>query len=138
MSRIYDILYTDYPLAPGNVDYSDEFVDAWHMIVQKEEEHELCTSLLNFLQKMVTRVSEYENNKVTKIAPEKKAEFCCSQCGINHEVRDFMRAMLLHLTDHLEKSNEYIEFMKDNDFLNQELYEQFKAKIRKEKERHVP
>jgi hypothetical protein len=49
-----------------------------------------------------------------------------------------MRAMLLHLTDHLEKNNEYIEFMNNNKYLDQELYEQFKEKIRKENERHVP
>jgi hypothetical protein len=61
-------------------------------------------SISNFkIVASITGESEYENNKVTKIAPEKKAEFCCSQCGVNHEVRDFMRAMLLHLTDHLEK-----------------------------------
>jgi hypothetical protein len=39
------------------------------MIVQKEEEVELCTTLLHFLQKMVTRISEHEDNKVKTIVP---------------------------------------------------------------------
>jgi hypothetical protein len=31
--------------------------------------------------------------------PEKTPDFCCSQCGLNHEARDFIRAILLHLID---------------------------------------
>ena len=35
-------------MAPGNVDYPPDFVNAWHTIVIKEEENELCTTLLQF------------------------------------------------------------------------------------------
>ena len=31
------------PLPPGNVVYSNEFIEVWYKIVEKEEEDELCT-----------------------------------------------------------------------------------------------
>jgi hypothetical protein len=41
-SRTYDMQNQDnYVMAPGNVDYPHDFVDAWHTIVTKEEENEL-------------------------------------------------------------------------------------------------
>jgi hypothetical protein len=43
---------------------------------------------------------------------------CCGQCGINHEARDFVRAMVLHLLDHFERNDKFIEFMKNNEFLD--------------------
>ena len=53
---------------------------------------------------------------------EDNTNFCCGQCGINHEARDFIRAVLLHLLDHLEKNHNSIRFMKENEFINQEVY----------------
>ncbi len=50
-SRTYDMQNEDnYAMASGNVDYPSDFVDAWHTIVTKEEENELCTTLLQFLE----------------------------------------------------------------------------------------
>ena len=48
---------------------------------------------------------------------------CWGQCGINHETRDFMRAMVLHLLDHFERNGEFIEFMKNNEFLDAGTYQ---------------
>ena len=31
------------PLPPGNVVYSNEFIEVWYKIVEKVEEDELCT-----------------------------------------------------------------------------------------------
>jgi hypothetical protein len=121
------------PLPPGNVVYSEGFLDAWHKIVTKEEEDELCISLLQFLQKLVNRITEYEDEETKMWAPEKKLERCCTQCGLHHEARDFMRATLLHLLDQLEKHAKFIDFLKDNNFLTQQAYERMKAKTEAKK-----
>lgn len=41
-SRTYEMHNeVNYSMAPGNVDYPHEFIEAWHTIVPKEEENEL-------------------------------------------------------------------------------------------------
>jgi hypothetical protein len=37
------------------------------------------------------------------ISGRDSSKSCYVQCGINHEVRDFVRATLHHLLDHLER-----------------------------------
>ncbi len=134
-SRIYDhVIPTDlednYPLAPGNMDYSNDFLEAWHKLVGKEEVNDLCVSLLNFLEKVTRRITEVQEESIRRAAPtmliekRKKEDFCCSQCGINHEGRDFIRATLLHLLDHLERNDKFLDFMKKNEFLDQDIYHQ--------------
>jgi len=128
MSRGYDHIITaessmNYPVAPGNVDYPAQFPDVWHKIVETEEENEICTILLRFVEKVQRRINDYSSDEVRKWAPTTKIDFCCSQCGINHEARDFIRATLLHLIDHLERNSKFIEFMKKNDFINTEVYQ---------------
>jgi hypothetical protein len=119
------------PLPPGNVVYSEGFVDTWHSIVSTAEENDLCITLIKLLEKTLNRITQYDNEKIrTKWAPEKKIEYCCSQCGLNHEARDFMRAVLLHLIDQVEKNDEFIDFMKANQFLTQESYENVRKKLR--------
>jgi hypothetical protein len=102
-------------------------------LIGKEEVEELYTPLLKFLEKKLRIVNEYDNEEIRKWAPTKKLEFCCTQCGINHEARDFLRATLLHLIDHFEKNNKFIDFMKSNQFINQEIYENMQANTGKPK-----
>ena len=65
--RTYEIHNEDnYAMAPGNVDYPREFVDAWHTIVPKEEENELCTTLSQFLDRSVTRLTNHPNDEIRK------------------------------------------------------------------------
>jgi hypothetical protein len=106
------------PLPPGNVIYTEGFTDAWHTIVDKQEENELCISLIRFLQKTLNKIIEYEDEKIrTKWAPEKRIEYCCSQCGLNHEARDFVRTVMLHLIDQMEKHRDFIELIRITNFL---------------------
>jgi hypothetical protein len=129
------------PLPPGNVVYSDGFTDAWHKLVAKDEEEELCKALLQFIEKIFRRINpQYSDVSISnsntkeqqiikeKWAPERTIDFCCSQCGLNHEARDFVRAMLLRLIDQFDKNNKYIDFLKDNELLTQEAYERIVAK----------
>jgi hypothetical protein len=137
MSRIYDIYASypegNYPLAPGNSEYSDEFIAAWHKFVSKEEVEEICAHLLKFVEKNLRIVNEDKNDEIKNWAPTKKFEYCCTQCGINHEARDFIRAVLLHLIDHFEKNSKLIDLMKGNQFINQEIYENMQANTGKPK-----
>jgi hypothetical protein len=138
-------------MAPGNVDYPDEFIDSWHKIVTKQEQDEVCKLLLEFIKRALRRVTESNDENVRKWTPEtslsyslsekeithsqerksqevsknKKQKFCCSQCGINHEARDFMRATLLHLIDHLERAKGFVEFMEENEFAEKQIFDEF-------------
>lgn len=124
------------PLPPGNVIFSDGFTEAWDNIVGKEQEEILCNELLRFIQIVFNRIDDLtsgkENGKIIKNwIPERMVEFCCTQCGLNHETRDFIRAMLLHLIDKLEKNDKFFDFLKDNRFLTLEAYEQVKTRAKK-------
>ena len=129
-------------LPPGNVVYSNEFIEVWHKIVGKEEEDELCTALLNFLEKILRRISESnDDEKIRRIAPSSSSSlssaeskqidenYCCSLCGLNHEARDFIRAILLYLFDQLEENSKFIKLLKNNQFLTQEDYQRLAEKI---------
>jgi hypothetical protein len=117
------------PLPPGNFVYSEGFVDVWDKLVDKEEEEELCATLFHFVQKMLTRIHSHEDQKVRKWSPNRSAQHCCSVCGLNHEARDFIRAVLLRLIDQFEKNDNLITHLKDNELLKQESFE----RIMKEK-----
>jgi hypothetical protein len=111
------------PLPPGTVVYSDGFVDVWDKLIEKEETDELSLVLLSFLKKIFTRVHDHNDQKIRKWAPERNIQHCCSQCGLNHEARDFIRAVLLHLIDQLEKNSALLNYLKDNDFLTQKSFD---------------
>jgi hypothetical protein len=114
------------PLPPGNFVCSEGFVDVWDKLVEKEEEDELCRVLLNFLKKMFTRVHDHNDQKVRIWAPERN--MCCSQCGLNHEARDFIRASFLLLVDHLERNSALLNYLKDSDFLTQKSFDEIARK----------
>jgi hypothetical protein len=125
------------PLPPGNTLYAHGFTDVWHDIVARDEEEELCKILLQFIEKIFNRISIYGNSDGSeergsrirkRWAPGNSIDFCCSQCGLNHEARDFIRAMLLHLIDQLEKYDKFIDFLKNNQYLTQEAYERIGEK----------
>jgi hypothetical protein len=69
--RTYDMQNEDnYAMAPGNVDYPSDFVNAWHTIVIKEEENELCTTLLQFVERSLTRMSNHTNKEIRRWIPK--------------------------------------------------------------------
>jgi hypothetical protein len=49
-------------------------------------------------------------------------------CGLNHEARDFIRAVLLLLIDHLEKNSVLLNYLKDNDFVTQKSFDDIAEK----------
>jgi len=63
-------------------------------------------------------------------APKRETEYCCTRCGLNHEARDFMRAILIFLIDEVEENCRFVELMKENDFITPEAYECVKQKCK--------
>jgi predicted ArsR family transcriptional regulator len=119
------------PLPPGYVEYFGPFLQLWGELAQKEELEELTMVLVRFIKKMVTKTFESEDDTIGQIRPRKKIEFCCSQCGLNHEARDFIRSLSLCLIDEVEKSEPYLYFLKENNFITEEAFKHALAKIPK-------
>jgi hypothetical protein len=110
------------PLPPGHVEYTDQFVHLWTHLVEKGELEEITVIILRFLQKKVRESIESDIVTLSNIAPNNKIENCCVSCGVNHEARDFMRALSLRLIDEMEKSEPYLSFLKENGFITDESF----------------
>jgi hypothetical protein len=77
---------------------------------------------------MFARVRDHDDKMVRKWAPERDVRYWCSQCGLNHEARDFIRAVLLRLIDQLEKNDTVLNYLKDNALLKPESFERITGK----------
>jgi hypothetical protein len=74
---------------------------------------------------MLRRITESndDDDRIRRIVPLSSSslkssskqieEYCCSVCGLNHEARDFIRAMLLYLFDQLEENSKFIKLLKE-------------------------
>jgi hypothetical protein len=106
-------------LPPGHVEYSDNFLGIWHTMVEKKDIEEINQVLLNFLERVVKR--KYELFPTVN-KQDKKTDYCCSQCGLNHEARDLVRSLSICMIDEMEASKEYLDFMRRNEFLTEDGY----------------
>ena len=61
---------------------------------------------------------------------KEKEDYRCSQCGLNHEARDFIRAILLYMVDQFEQSKDFIEFLKENNLLTNDAYKDVIKKLK--------
>jgi hypothetical protein len=115
------------PPPPGNVIYTEGFTEVWQKLAGKDEQIDLYNNLSQFVESILNRVGEYDaasGRKSGKIwSPERDLDFCCSQCGLNHEARDFIRAILMHMIDQFQSSDRFIELLKRNGFISQETYD---------------
>jgi DNA-binding MarR family transcriptional regulator len=101
----------DYRLSPGNVKFSDDFKNAWEILVpNKEDETNLLRELTRFIENVIRLSTESDQEAIKNIAPRLGKKYCCKNCGINHEARDFIRAILIHLIDRLETKHEFVKF----------------------------
>jgi hypothetical protein len=112
-----------YQLAAGNTEYSSDFKNAWNSIVQSEDESNLLKELLRFVEKTIRIVRASNDEKVANIAPHLNGEFCCPNCGINHEAKEFVRALVMYLIDKLDITSDYIQFLYNNQLVTQKAYD---------------
>lgn len=121
------------PLPPGNVIYTEGFTDVWQKLVGRDEQRDLYSDLSQYVERMLNRIGEYdaaEGRKSGKMwSPERNSDFCCSQCGLNHEARDFIRAILMRMIDQFQSSDKFIELLKRNGFISQEAYDRIIGKV---------
>ncbi len=112
----------DFQFAPGSVNYNPSFLEMYKKIVNTADQDNIFFLLVRFLENVFKQVSYNKENIVRQMAPRTNVDFICPECGLNHEVRDFIRTILLHLIDQFEMSTYFIKFLKSKDFLNDVAY----------------
>jgi hypothetical protein len=116
------------PLPPGHTIYSDGFAETLSKLTLKEEKNELFITLLDYAKKVLSRA--YNNEEIKeKWAPSNEGNYCCTQCGLNHEARDFFRAIFLNLIDEFEQSKQFMDFLKGQNMVTQHSYEKIRTAV---------
>ena len=106
-------------LPPGNVKYSIDFLRTIPKLLAKEDQDEINNILLNTIKIIYRNAIESKDKDIQNSAPSTykgqdkyKEDYRCSHCGLNHEARDFIRAVLLYMIDQSEQSKKFINFLK--------------------------
>jgi hypothetical protein len=117
-------------LPPGYVSYSEDFHKNIQNILDQKDQTSINQIILPIIKKIYRFTIENKDNDIKSIAPSTEEDYCCSQCGLNHEARDFIRAVLLYTIDQFEQSKDFIEFLKENNLLTNDAYENVVRKIK--------
>ena len=80
-----------------------------------------------FAEKCIDAASKSTNGEVKSWRPTLTTDFCCLNCGVNHETRDFARALILHALEHAESGEKYVELLKKNQSITPKLLEIIKS-----------
>jgi hypothetical protein len=86
-------------------------------------DNEIATAsqpLVDLVKNVLVRVTQSKDPAVRKWAP-KLTNFTCPNCDLNHELRDFIRAVLLHIIDHFDEQRSYVQYLKDSGFITPEV-----------------
>jgi hypothetical protein len=129
LSRLRCPEYSKYSIAPGNVVYSEGFKSALDSLINELDIKDISRALSGFVKYIVENVKRIDDEHTKKIAPKKDPDYICSSCGLNHEARDFIRATLLYLLDQFEISSGYLEFLREQDYINQVRYHEYSEKL---------
>jgi hypothetical protein len=108
-----------HPFAPGYVQYDDSFLVNYEKARHNDLEGQISYLLTQILRNNIRSLKETHSHQQ------------CKFCGYDHEMRDFMRATLLHLIDELEANIQFIEFMQREGIINEIAYEQLKSELRR-------
>ncbi|HEY6586952.1 MAG TPA: hypothetical protein VIY98_01565 [Nitrososphaeraceae archaeon] len=82
------------------------------------------------IKKIYRFTIENKDNEIKRIAPSTEEGYCCSQYGLNHEARDFIRAVLLYMIDKFEQSKNFINFLKENELVTNDAYTHVVKKLK--------
>lgn len=139
---VYHVATLPYHLAPGYVQYNEHFETAWNQIIKNQMiEEELFDNLRRSILRILETIFGIVNNsgsqqmEISRIAPwgtlNPDASYFCSNCGIDHEARNFVRAILLHLLDDVELTHVFIDFFKKHGIVNTDGYEKYEEAYKK-------
>ena len=97
---------------------------AWDVLVEKQQQNEIYRLLINLLNGVITKIIATNDPVLGFVIPMSESHrdgetmsMLCKFCGINHEARDFIRAILLQLLDRLESTRPFIDFLQENHFI---------------------
>lgn len=105
-----------YQLAPGNVEYTTEFLGICNRLLDEASLDELNDTLLSLVTRIHRQIKESSDEAAKKCAPISGRKTCCPNCNINHEARDFVRALLLRMVDKFETCEGYLRFLSKNEY----------------------
>lgn len=111
-----------FKLARGNVEYPTDFIKVSNRLLNEINLDDLHDRLLLFIKESHARLVNTDKEGYKAWAPNISKENLCPNCNINHEMRDFVRALLLRLVDRFETNNRYVEFLnQDENISNKEI-----------------
>jgi hypothetical protein len=113
---------SSYQLAPGNVKFSDNFVNGLEKIGTRQDEERVHNELILYISKILRLTTESNDEAVKTVSPDNSKAMRCSSCGINHEARDFVLAMLLRLIDRLEIKVGFINLLRERGLITEEAF----------------
>ncbi len=124
----------EYWLAPGYVEYTEEFSREWSKLLNSRLMEDLLDTITQKLLQLLNIISEMKELKKTRSSTGRSSRNCIN-CGIDHETRNFLRAMLLQVIDYAEMSPDYIKFLRENNVLNNLGYKIYEDAININKQR---
>lgn len=112
-------------VSAGYLPVEEGFRTLWSQIVNPNEETDVTLSIQRFMQSLVRRVIDSTNPSIKKWSPiirdlDNNISYCPG-CGINHEAREFIRALMMCMLEQLEKSEEFNQFLRENLFINKDI-----------------
>jgi hypothetical protein len=96
-------------------------------LFDEENENELYRIPLSIISRIQRRVMESDDEEYKRWAPTNGKEYCCANCGCNHEARDFIRALLLRVIDRFEIHDGFLSFMVENQYISKDSLQQYTA-----------
>jgi DNA-binding transcriptional ArsR family regulator len=124
IENIYSALNEDdeYQFAPGYTKYTSDFLYAWKILVEKNQLDGVYSSLIRILTQVMTKITS-ANDRIKKLGPKTDKNMQCQFCGINHDARDFIRATLLRILNEFERSNMFMDFISEKQFISKDIYD---------------
>lgn len=122
-------------LAPGYFQYTKDFQNVWNELGKdqtiEKKQISVQTSVVDILERFWTIVKNYNTYEISRVAPrgviEENLKYVYSNCGIDHELQNFIRAIILNLLDDFEVSNDFIGFLDKHKIVNDNGNELYKS-----------
>jgi hypothetical protein len=116
----------EYKFAPGCVQYTEEFLRLYPILVNKAIQNRVHKLFVKFVEEVFNTIHNPANRMNDVLSSESGSESLCSNCGFNHEARDLIRAILLHSIDQFEMTDEFIELLEKQHLISDETYSKLK------------